>query len=253
MTRHGEPSLARRLVLAAVIALLLGGSTTLIIRYASTSHHPIAVASPTASPTVDPPVVPVVEVPSLSPGPVPSPVAHRRTTPPGATPSAVPAPSPSPSHVPLYRTPKGGMCRYIDFGPMMAASTMSASDSKPEVVSETKPGDPGASRWYLCLGGTGNIGARWMGVEVYPDRATAAIRYAQEKATQAPAGMDPVRNLGDDAYAFYLGTSTIYKLVVVKANLFILVVLQQAYPVQSRFKAAAIGTAQSILEKLPAT
>ena len=126
--------------------------------------------------------------------------------------------------MPLYRTPKGGMCRYIDFGPMMAASTLPASDSKPEVVSETKPGDPGASRWYLCLGGTGNIGARWMGVEVYPDRATAAIRYAQEKATQAPAGMDPVRNLGDDAYAFYLGASTIYKLVVVKANLFILVV-----------------------------
>ncbi|TML32531.1 MAG: hypothetical protein E6G35_01840 [Actinobacteria bacterium] len=135
----------------------------------------------------------------------------------------------------------------------MAASTLPASDSKPEVVSETKPGDPGASTWYLCLGGTGNIGARWMGVEVYPDRATAAIRYAQEKATQAPAGMDPVRNLGDDAYAFYLGTSTIYKLVVVKANLFVLVVLQQAYPVQSRFKAAAIGTARSILEKLPAT
>lgn len=264
--RHGEweqrerpaPGLVRRLVPAVVVAVVLGAGTTLAIRYATTDHHPSTLPSPTVPAPTDPPYDPVVTTADPGPSaPVPvSPGPGRRavtvpTTRPVPTPSRPASPSPSSRPEPMYLEPTAGMCRYIDFGPMTKIDTLDPKHDKPEVDDETKPGQPGGSVFYRCAGGVGNVGMRMIGVEVYPTRALAAQRWADEKATEMSVGMDPITGLGDDAYGFYLQTSTIYKVVVVRSNLYILVDLMTPNPVEATFKTATVQTARSILTKLP--
>src|SRR5690242_1203697 len=136
----GGPGLARRLVVATVIALVLGASTALAIRYLRTSGTPVARPSATASPSSDPAYLPAVLDPSPSPSsgpsPSPSPSAHRAPAPRTTTPTPVPSsarPSSSPPHVPVYQVPKSGLCRYVDFAPMASIDTSDPKHDKPEV------------------------------------------------------------------------------------------------------------------------
>jgi hypothetical protein len=247
------PTLVRRLVPAVVIAVLLGAGTTLAVRYATTDHHhPTALPSPTESATTEPPYLPVVADPTPSPSPSPS---HRAARVPAPRRTPVPSPtvsaSPSTRAEPMYLTPTKGLCRYIDFKPMTKIDTADPKHDKPEVIDKIKPGDTGTTGWYLCQGGVGNVGMRWVGVEVYADRALAAQRWAKEKSTEASVGMDFLPGLGDDAYAFYLQTSTIYKVVVVCSNLYAIIDLQVPYPDAASFKTATVETTRSILKNLP--
>lgn len=240
-----------RYLVAILVAVLLGGGTA----YLLTNHAVPAPAHVEPSPTAPPTDPAPGTLDDTSPSPSPSPSAsrspsHRPAPRPGTTPSVPPSPSPSPSHVPLYQAPKGGLCKYVDFGPMKSIDTLSPDD-KPEVVSGTKPGYPPGSPLYTCAGGVGNVGIRLMGVELYPDQYSAAKGYVETKATDAPSDSDPVRGVGDDAYGYYLGATTIYKVLVRSGNLVIQVVLQKAYPVAKTFKAATVATAASIVTRLP--
>jgi hypothetical protein len=244
--------LARRLVVATVLALLLGGTTTLAVRYLSTPQQPVALPSPTAPAVTDPPVAPLVVDPVASPSPSTSPSASHRPAPrprPQPTPTSS-SPSPSPSHVPMYQAPKGGLCKYVDFTALKSIDTL-APDDKPEVVSGTKPGEPGQSPFYTCLGGVGNVGIRLMGIEIYHDRATAAIGYVDTKAIDAPTDMDPIRGLGDDGYGFFNGAPTNYKVTVLSRNMVVQLAIQHPNPHADTFRAAAVATVRSILQKLP--
>lgn len=250
------PGLVRRLVPAVVVAVALGAGTALAVRYATTDHQPTALPSPTVSVTTDPPYDPVVVDVSPSASASPSPSRRAVTVPtarPVPTPTRTASPSPSPHPAPVYLEPTGGICRYIDFRPMTRIDTLDPAHDKPEVDDETKPGQPGGSVFYRCGGGVGNVGMRMVGVEVYPTRALAAQRWADEKATEMSVGMDPIPGLGDDAYGFYLDTSTIYKVVVVRSNLYVMVDLMTPNPVEATFKAATVDTARSIIANLPVT
>ncbi len=257
----GGPGLARRLIISTVIALVLGGSTALAIGYLGGNDRPTARPGATKSPTGGPTYQPAVLTPSTgtspSPSPSLSPSAHRAPAP--RTTTRVPAPSSarpssSPPHVPMYQVPKDGLCRYVDFSAMTSIDTLDPKHDKPEVVDGTKPGDGTGSLFYTCLGGVGNVGIRLMGVTVYPDRQHAYAAWADEKSTDAPADMDPVPGLGDDAFGFYISDPTAYKLVVVKTNLFVMVDLQTANPpTRAKWITVTSAMARSILAKLPAS
>jgi hypothetical protein len=243
--------LARRLLVAAAVALLLGGATAVTVRYLDAPARPHAQPSPTVPAATDPPVAPAgLDPVPASPSPVPSPSRSAR-----ARPVAKPSPSrsstsPSPSHVPLYQPPVKGMCAYVDFGAIATLNT-STSPATPQVSSSTTPGDGWGGMRYNCKGSDGDTTIRLIGAGMFPDRTAAAAGWATELSTDVPAGGHRVSGLGDDAIGFYIAEPTVYKVVVLKANLLVMVVLSRHNPVASTYEAATAATARGILDRLP--
>jgi hypothetical protein len=248
---HRTPGLVRRLVLAVVIALLLGGGTTLAVRYATTSHRPTAAPSPTVSATTEAPYVPLVvePSPSLVGSASPSPGPTR----PGPTPSRSVrhTPSPSPSRMPMYHVPADGLCNYIDFSPLAAVNTRDGADLDPHVVSGTT-GNTTGGKAYTCKGYLGNTTIREICVEIYPDRATTLASWATEKSTDVTIDADVYPGLGDDNIGFFLNAMR-YKIDVLKDNMWLFVVVDHSLPEPdiAAYKAAAAAVARSIPQKLP--
>lgn len=245
-----SPGLARRLLLAVLVATVLGaGAAALAVR---SNAHPAARPTPSASPAVDDVVPAVTGEPSPTPS-VSTPTSSRRPSPsrkPAV--SGTPRPSPSPSRVPLYVMPADGPCPYIDFTPLVAINTRPGADPTPSVANGTTGSNGGKA--YTCKGYLGNTTIREICVEIYPDRVTAAASWAAEKSGDVTTGADALPGLGDDAIGFFIDSATgRYKVDVLKANMWLFVVLDHGLPLPatSAYKSAAVAVAGSILVKLP--
>jgi hypothetical protein len=248
------PHLARRLLPAVLVAVVLGAGTTLVLRHGATAHQPTAQPSPTVSVAVDPTDVPAVVDPSPSPSPSASPPARPSPGRTAVQPSRSPVrPSPSPSRMPMYHVPADGLCRYVDFTPLAAVNTRQGADLDPSVASGTTGNVEGGTS-YTCKGYLGNTAIREICVEIYPDRATALASWAIEKSEDVTTGADKYPELGDDAIGFFIehGTGR-YKVDVLKDNMWLFVVLDHSLPLPatSAYKAAAVAVAGSIPKKLP--
>jgi hypothetical protein len=244
---EGIGRLARRLVVAVTLALLLGGTTAVAIRYVSSPATPAARPSPTVSAQPDQPTQTTVADPSPSspsPSASPSPSGSRTVA---ARPVAKPSsPSPVPTRRPLYYVPSDGLCAHMDFTALAALDT--TGDKTPQVISSVKPGGnpPGA----VCQGSLNRMTIRLAGVSTYTDPATAAARWTPADESDL-AGFRHIPGLGDDAIGYYTTEPTTYSVSFRISNMTGFVTVRRFDPDAASFQAAVIATAKSMTVLLP--
>lgn len=238
-------ALVARLLVAVVLAVLLGGTTAVVIRYASSPAAPVARPGPTASAQTDPPqplpaVAPVPSSPSAAPSPSPSRTVAAR---PVAKPSSA---SPVPTRRPLYYVPSDGLCAHMDFTALAALDT--TGDKTPQVVSSVKPGGnpPGA----VCQGSLNRMTIRLAGVSTFVDPAAAAARWTPVDESDL-AGFRHIPGIGDDAIGYYTTEPTTYSVAFRISNMTGFVTVHRFDPDAATFQAAVIATAKSMTVLLP--